>query len=349
MYIKSSDVLHVDSLGFHSLQRGRLITEGFLPWIVCVPIMALPASRPQLDHIIYLLSLSQLQSLPPIFSSNFTILLGGRHTDGATENKLIILKDGVYLELISFVDEEKRKSHWWGDSKEGTVIDFAYTLGGGNTAGDDGSTANSDIEAKAIAFTKIQKAIADSSEKVHYNDPVAGSRTKPTGETIAWKVAFPAAAIPGHQSRDRPAVPSLRRGEVPFWCFDATPRSRRVPQHVEENVEHPCQAVGVAYICVMVPRARVKELMPVYEQVHGGTPGAWVAEGDDRYGMKGGHYHWQCDVPAPVDERVPGNKVEILLKPVEDGESDGRKGVKIAIGLWKRTADGRGWEVFELG
>lgn len=44
-----------------------------------------------------------------------TDIAGGKHADGKTENKLILFRDGTYLELIAFVndDPEKRKGHWW--------------------------------------------------------------------------------------------------------------------------------------------------------------------------------------------------------------------------------------------
>ncbi|MBE7180065.1 MAG: VOC family protein, partial [Terriglobus roseus] len=67
----------------------------------------------QLDHIIILVPHSLLASIPSSLSNAFTISPGGRHADGATENVLVVLRDGVYLELIAFADEARKPDHWW--------------------------------------------------------------------------------------------------------------------------------------------------------------------------------------------------------------------------------------------
>lgn len=93
------------------------------------------AKQPCLDHVVLLLPYAQLQDLPAWVTNNFTVSEGGKsailattphifwahkrflgkHADGKTENKLILFRDGSYLELIAFVndDPEKRKGHWW--------------------------------------------------------------------------------------------------------------------------------------------------------------------------------------------------------------------------------------------
>lgn len=52
---------------------------------------------------------------------------GGKHADGRTENRLVVFRDGTYLELIAFIDDapEKRRGHWW-DRAFG-VVDYALT------------------------------------------------------------------------------------------------------------------------------------------------------------------------------------------------------------------------------
>jgi hypothetical protein len=44
-------------------------------------------------------------------------------------SKLVVFRDGSYLELIAFIDDDPkhREGHWWGDKGWG-VIDFAFTL-----------------------------------------------------------------------------------------------------------------------------------------------------------------------------------------------------------------------------
>ena len=61
------------------------------------------APTPILDHIVILVPHETLTNLPPWLTDAFTVLEGGRHADGVTENKLILLQDGVYFELIAFV------------------------------------------------------------------------------------------------------------------------------------------------------------------------------------------------------------------------------------------------------
>lgn len=56
-----------------------------------------------------------------------------------------------------------------------------------------------------------------------------GSRRKLDGTVIEWHVAFPHAQA---------------RGRAPFWCFDVTPRERRVPVDPALTT-HPNGAKGV--------------------------------------------------------------------------------------------------------
>lgn len=85
---------------------------------------------PILDHIVILVPHKTRLQLPSWLTDAFTVLTGGRHADGVTENKLILFQDGVYLELISFLPgkEEERTSHTWGQCREGHIIDWANTL-----------------------------------------------------------------------------------------------------------------------------------------------------------------------------------------------------------------------------
>lgn len=172
----------------------------------------------QLDHIVLLLPLEDLQNPPVWLTSAFTISPGGRHGDQKTENRLIVFRDNTYIELIAFTSEEARKGHWWGDKGYG-IIDYAFTLRGG-VAG------YSDIE-KRIAALPIDSRFKPQPLK-------SGSRTKPDGEVVQWHVAFP---------------PGDHRGAAPFWCFDVTPRSVRVPTE-ESLMKHPCGAIGVGSILI---------------------------------------------------------------------------------------------------
>ena len=138
------------------------------------------------------------------------MLPGGKHADGLTENALIVLVDGVYIELLQFIkspseyasgsdDRYKRESHWWASMKENGWIDFSL----GDLTEDSASVADA-INARA----------RDSNLDVSYDAGIEGGRIKPDGEAIRWVVTFPSK--------------HLHRGGVPFFCKDLTVRSRRV-------------------------------------------------------------------------------------------------------------------------
>jgi hypothetical protein len=85
---------------------------------------------PKLDHIVILLPESAtpealLEHAEP-FKKWFTILPGGFHTDRKTQNVLVSLADGVYLELIAFTSSPPSKDHRWGQRKPTNIVDFAF-------------------------------------------------------------------------------------------------------------------------------------------------------------------------------------------------------------------------------
>ena len=84
---------------------------------------------PKLDHIVILLPVSAdpealLHEAEP-FKKDFTLSPGGFHTDKKTQNVLISLADGVYIELIAFTSSSATKDHPWGQGKPTRIIDFA--------------------------------------------------------------------------------------------------------------------------------------------------------------------------------------------------------------------------------
>ncbi|OLN83283.1 hypothetical protein CCHL11_03022 [Colletotrichum chlorophyti] len=191
------------------------------------------SNPPLLDHIVVLLPHQVLASLPSWLSSEFTILTGGTHADGRTQNKLVIFADGTYLELISFVEglsKEERLKHKWGPKPDGTIIDWAYSL------------------KDESGFSAIQERVRSAQSVAAYDDPVPGGRIRPDGEELKWAVALPA-----------DAEGKVERGELPFWCFDRTARELRVPNHVEANIKHPSGALGVHSVSVDVNREEFKK------------------------------------------------------------------------------------------
>ena len=90
-----------------------------------------------LDHIVILVPPSLITNPPEWLATAFHITPGGRHANNLTFNSLILFRDGVYVELIAFVEgasEAERRDTRWGRRVEGEIVDFAFTLlpaGGG--------------------------------------------------------------------------------------------------------------------------------------------------------------------------------------------------------------------------
>jgi hypothetical protein len=200
---------------------------------------------PYLDHIILLIPHEQLANPPLWITKNFTLTPGGRHAGGKTENKLICFRDGSYIELIAFIndDPKHREGHWWGEKKFG-IVDFAFT----NSIGD-ASTHFSELQ------RRLSKLHLDQAP-VEYQPPIAGGRRRPDGQEVKWEVTFPRVDT-GYQ-----------RGELPFFCDDATPRSLRAPLS-EQNVTHPNEAYGIKSINIYVPMGKINPLTEAYSAITG--------------------------------------------------------------------------------
>jgi hypothetical protein len=179
----------------------------------------MPLSQ-SLDHLILFVPVdpnTQLPQLPPFFTKSFTLTSGGAHADGITSNILILLADGCYIELISFIDEEKVPSHWWGPGPDFIGWkDWCLT-----------NSKSPEENYESVKDTHIE--------------PVRGGRKRADGIDVKWAVTFPKGERGGQDIR----------GRVPFFCHDITPRSVRVPLSDEKTV-HPCGALGVRQLTVVV-------------------------------------------------------------------------------------------------
>jgi hypothetical protein len=202
---------------------------------------------PYFDHLIFLVPYASLANPPLWIAKNFTLTPGGRHADGKTENKLICFRDGSYIELIAFIndDPKHREGHWWGEKKFG-IVDFAFT----NSTGD-ALTHFSQLEKRLSQLRGGPDAV-----RVEYQPPVAGARRRPDGEEVKWEVTFPVVTT-GYQ-----------RGELPFFCHDLTPRSLRAP-FSEESVKHPNGSYGINVFNIYVPVERVNTLAEAYSAILG--------------------------------------------------------------------------------
>ncbi|KDR81959.1 hypothetical protein GALMADRAFT_240307 [Galerina marginata CBS 339.88] len=187
-----------------------------------------------LDHIVHLTPPGSVEEASRQFRDlGFQVLPGGTHAGGLTANALVVFDDGVYLELISFThpasyyppgspERKLRDTHTWAQKSPGW-IDFAF-LGNG-----------SHKESESISKTINERGRQDGSG-VLYDPEQDGGRTRPDGQILKWLISGPQ---------------SDRRGVLPFFCGDVTPRSLRVPGEPPSNTVHPSAARGIAYVRVL--------------------------------------------------------------------------------------------------
>ncbi|KAJ5630845.1 uncharacterized protein N7484_010945 [Penicillium longicatenatum] len=209
------------------------------------------SQSPILDHFVILVSHKTLLEISEYTNGQFTLAPGGTHADGLTTNKLILLSDGVYLELIAFFDDadpEKRRQHRWGNEREGTIIDWAFTLPSEND------------------FGPIQQRVRDAATGFSYTNPIPGGRTKPDGTVLKWAICTP------KDDHDNGVGP----GSMPFWCLDRTPRVNRVPYKTETHLtRHPNGVQGVSSVLVQFPDGGDVKMKGAYDAIFGG---AWKYE-----------------------------------------------------------------------
>ncbi|KAF9076283.1 glyoxalase-like domain-containing protein [Rhodocollybia butyracea] len=228
-----------------------------------------------LDHIIYLTPPGSVTETAEEFRQlGFNVLAGGQHEDGLTENSLVILGDGVYLELISFVkpleayphgspERSARENHRWAAKAPGW-IDYAFLRYSSETV--------------RIPDIINDRAVAGGDE-VLYGDGTAGGRTRIDGQILKWIVTFPRLSAEG------------RRPPIPFFCEDVTPRDLRVPSL---DTEHPCSVQGIAFLHLRVPLEKLDELARSFDYI---------------IGRSSIHYEWQLS----TDKSIAGHSCRLLL------------------------------------
>jgi hypothetical protein len=202
---------------------------------------------PTLDHLVVLVSYNTLENLTSHLQDIFTVAPGGKHSNGLTSNKLVLFQDGVYIEFIAFydnIDPEKRRSHRWGNLRENTIIDWAFTY-----------PPNND-------FNTIRDRVARTKTQISYEEPAEWSRERDDGVILEWTLST------ANGPSDNPISP----GQLPFWCLDTTPRSLRVPyKESPQLAQHPSGVRGVASLALAVDTGDIDRLTKVYEAVSGTT------------------------------------------------------------------------------
>ncbi|KAH0605723.1 uncharacterized protein H6S33_004180 [Morchella sextelata] len=208
----------------------------------------------QIDHVVVLVPYQDLIDPPKWVTENFTLTPGGRHSDGKTENKLIVFSDGTYIELIAFINDNPslRRGHPWGNKSYG-FIDFALT-----------TPAGSNFDYAGLRGRINQKS---GSLGIDYDQPIEGGRKRDDGVDVRWKVTFPknvvGAGVPGSDIS--------RRGEIPFWCHDIAGRELRVDT-VAANVTHPSGVKGIAQFTILVPDGKMDSYVDLYSSIMDSKP-----------------------------------------------------------------------------
>ncbi|KAJ3514363.1 hypothetical protein NMY22_g14757 [Coprinellus aureogranulatus] len=145
-----------------------------------------------IDHIVHLTPPGTVEEVSRKFEElGFKVLPGGTHADGLTANALVVLKEGTYIELISFThpvlyypvgspERAKRESHRWANAPPGW-IDFAFL---GNGSLEPGKRVSDVINARA----------SEEGSDVVYLLEQEGGRVRPDGEVLRWVISAPKAA-----------------------------------------------------------------------------------------------------------------------------------------------------------
>ena len=108
-------------------------------------------------------------------------------------------------------------------------------------------------------FRLGEKQTGDESE-LKYTLPVTGGRSNHDAVKVKWESSRPV------------STKSVDRTDFPFFCHDVTPRNVRVPFDDSEKTSHPCGAVGISAIEVIVPKSRLGVVSELYGQILGATP-----------------------------------------------------------------------------
>jgi catechol 2,3-dioxygenase-like lactoylglutathione lyase family enzyme len=166
-----------------------------------------------IDHVV--IAVDNLdQAIADFTTAGFTVVSGGTHANGETQNALVAFGDGSYFELIAWLDPATASRTPWRirlDDGEG-LVDFAVR------------SADLEDEVKRLR-----------AEGLDTPDPTPGGRIRPDGERVEWlTLRFDADTHPW----------------LPFYCHSTNDRSLRVPSGVD--AVHPNGATGIAAITIGV-------------------------------------------------------------------------------------------------
>lgn len=172
-----------------------------------------------LDHVV--IAVNDLDTAMTDYRAlGFTVIFGGKHASGTTQNALVCFKDGTYLELLAPTGEPPRA--------DVAAMDFSPLLQHGE--GLVGYALRSDnLEADAAAMRE---------RGIEVGEVKAGGRKREDGVELRWKTAL------------------IDGGMSPFLIEDVTPRRLRVPDD-DAVTTHPNRAVGLRGVEIAVRSTRV--------------------------------------------------------------------------------------------
>ncbi|KAF9228834.1 hypothetical protein BS17DRAFT_724699, partial [Gyrodon lividus] len=252
--------------------------------------MTSPSTK-TLDHIVHLTPPGTVAEVSQQFRDlGFHVTPGGTHAGGLTENALVILGDGAYLELISFThpashyppgspDRQKRDANPWAWKKPGW-IDYAF------------------LGSSSMSISSIINGRAKQDDSgVRYAPEVDGGRVRDDGKVLQWVISAP----------EKNHV----RGTVPFFCGDVTPRSWRVPIEPPSNAEHPSGVQGVAHIHLLAEAESLARVSAQLTSVVGESP---------QMNAMGTEYIWLLKTPSGA---LGAQRPSLILNAPRNDDEEG--------------------------
>lgn len=186
-----------------------------------------------LDHVVVVVE-SLAGATESFREAGFVVVPGGRHEELPTENALVVLADGTYLELLAAHDPAARESlresrasdRWERHLHEASALARRVLPW---LAGPDG------VADFALRATGLERLARESRRRGYpMTGPVALRRERPDGQRLEVRLLFPAESW------------------LPFLIEDRTPLALRVPDDAAGRA-HPNGARGIGRIEIRSP------------------------------------------------------------------------------------------------
>jgi len=166
----------------------------------------------QLDHVVICVSNLE-EAIADYGRLGFTVLRGGEHASGTTQNAIVALADGTYLELMALTGKT---------STGGADYSFLLQEGEGFVA----------YALRVDDLTAIQGELTE--RGVSLKAPSSGGRARPDGQAMRWNI-----------------LNLQQSGMSPFFIQDETARNLRVPDQADATT-HENKVVGITGVYIPV-------------------------------------------------------------------------------------------------